>query len=95
MVDKRKLFCYDIFDRKPNGGTMTEIERLKKWMKDNDYSVLALAGATGMSKEGMYMILWRKKVSPGFKLRFTYKFGAQVADQIFTAPEISRERAYA
>lgn len=63
---------------------MTELERLMAWMESCGYSVRGLANETGMSYDGMYQILYaRKRVSPGFKVRFIARFGKEIADTIF------------
>lgn len=70
---------------------MSEIERLTQWMKDNDVSMVSLASEIGMSYDGVYQVLhWRKRVSPGFKLRFIERFGSAVADTIFDKPFVTQ-----
>lgn len=69
---------------------MSEVERLEQWMQENNYTNRTMAEAVGMSYDGFYQILWRKKVSPGFKLRFIVRFGAAAADQIFDKPAVNQ-----
>ena len=69
---------------------MSEIERLDNWMRERGYSKRTMAEAVGMSYDGFYQIFWRKKISPGFKLRFINRFGAEAADRVFDKPALSQ-----
>lgn len=70
---------------------MNEVERLLIWMKRQNLSKRDLAAEIGMSYDGVYQILsWRKRISPGFKLRFIERYGSLVASEIFDRPEISQ-----
>lgn len=65
---------------------MTELERLTTWIESNGYTTRKLATELGMSFDGVYQVLYyRKRISPGFKLRFTERFGTQIANEIFDA----------
>lgn len=66
---------------------MSEVERLRAWMTQHNYNTTKLAAETGMSLSGVHQILCvRKRVSPGFKLRFIGRFGVAVANEIFDTP---------
>lgn len=70
---------------------MSELERLEQWIIDNNLSTASLATEIGMSYDGVYQIrTWRKKISPGFKLRFIERFGSVVADSIFDKPSVPK-----
>lgn len=62
---------------------MTEINRLELWMDAQGYSIKELAKELGTSYYGVYLVLHRKRISPGFRLRFTQRFGTDVANSIF------------
>lgn len=69
-----------------------ETQRLLDWMAGQGFSVRKLAAETGMSYDGMYQILHaRRRVSPGFKVRFIDRFGKEVADTIFDSPLAAQE----
>lgn len=68
-----------------------ELDRLLKWINDNNLTTGSLADALGMSYDGVYQVLYvRKNVSPGFRMRFIERFGKQVADNIFEPLIISQ-----
>lgn len=67
---------------------MNEVQRLKKYMDDNGYSIRGIAEALGMSYDGMYQALFVRgaksgRVSGNLKWRFAQRFGADVADDVF------------
>lgn len=69
---------------------MNEVERLKQWMDRNDHTLKSLARCVGMSYHGVQQVVnHRKRISPGFRLRFIQAFGAEVADSIFDTLEPS------
>lgn len=72
---------------------MSEQDKLQRWMDDNGYTISSLAQETQMSYDGMYQTLRaRKRISAGFRVRFTERFGFDIAAQIFdpvlTAQEV-------
>lgn len=62
---------------------MTEINKLKAWMDQNEYTIKSLAGELGIGYYGVYLVLHRERVSPGFRLRFESRFGKEVGQEIF------------
>ncbi len=68
---------------------MSELEKLIAWMEANNYDFNSLADAVQMSHDGVYQILYvRQRTSPGFRERFAYRFGHEVATAIFDPPFI-------
>ena len=66
---------------------MNEIERLQTWMENHRYNQTKLAEEIGMSESGLsHVINGRKRLSPGFKLRFMQRFGVDAANAIFDTP---------
>jgi hypothetical protein len=62
----------------------SELEKLLEWMKVEGHDYNSLAAAVGMSHDGVYQILYvRKRISPGFKVRFTERFKEEVSKTIF------------
>lgn len=62
---------------------MSEINKLEKWMDANGYTIKSLASELGVGYYGVYLVLHRKRISPGFRIRFSQRFGNKVADSIF------------
>lgn len=74
---------------------MSEQDKLLQWMNENGYTVSTLAQETQMSYDGMYQALHvRKRISAGFRVRFTERFGSSVAAQIFE-PVLAPQEAVA
>ena len=70
---------------------MTELDKLLEWMEKNNHSRASLANAIGMSYDGITQILYvRRRLSPGFKLRFIQCFGQETAKSIFEPSEKQR-----
>jgi len=72
---------------------MTEVDKLKTWLQENEISITALADAVGMSYDGTYQTLNVRgpilgRLSDGLKWKFAQKFGVDIAGQIFD-PDIS------
>lgn len=73
---------------------MTENERLRAWMTENDYTAWTLGDVLGFkSRVAVYRLLRRPTISPNFKLRFIERFGIDVADMIFDPPTVKRSPA--
>jgi len=62
---------------------MTEINKLQAWMDEHGYSISSLAKELGVSYYGVYLVIHRNRISPGFRLRFVERFGADAARSIF------------
>lgn len=62
---------------------MTEINRLQQWMAENNYTFKSLAHELGVGYYGVYLIFHRNRISPGFRIRFSERFGTDIAGQIF------------
>ena len=72
---------------------MTEVDKLKTWLQENEISITALADAVGMTYDGTYQTLNVRgpslgRLSDGLKWKFAQKFGVDIAGQIFD-PDIS------
>ncbi len=72
---------------------MTEVDKLKTWLQENEISITALADAVGMSYDGTYQTLNVRgpilgRLSDGLKWKFAQKFGVDIAGKIFD-PDIS------
>lgn len=78
---------------------MSELERLKAWMADNDLKMKPFAKKMEMPYITVYMMLSRRnRLSASFKVRFIKTFGYQLALSIFdpfdtkSQPDPNREQ---
>ena len=63
---------------------MNEQEKLRQWMGENGYTSSSLAAAVEMNYVSVFrMFKAERPLSPGFKLRFIERFGADAAEPIF------------
>lgn len=72
---------------------MTEINKLTAWMDKNNFTIKSLAAEIGVGYYGVYLVIHRQRISPGFRLRFTDRFGADLANDIFGPVQTARIEA--
>lgn len=63
---------------------MSELERLKRWMQENDLDYRSLANATGDTYSAIHMMTnGKREINGAFKWRFAEAFGHDEAKKVF------------